>query len=77
MAMLLDTAQIDVLRAYAAGQLGTREAIERAHLQDHADLLIGMVQQGLDLPKPRETPTHAAHVAAASAILQPLLRRPV
>ena len=67
--------QLDVLRAYAAGHLGTREAIERAGMHDYADLLIGLAQNDLDLPKPAATPEHEANIARARAILQPLLRK--
>lgn len=66
--------QLDVLRGYAAGLLGTRETIERAGLHDYADLIIAMAQNDLDFPRPRSTPTHDAHVARARAILQPRLR---
>ena len=60
--------QMETLRAYADGKLGTREAIKRAGLHDYADLLIAM-------PKPADTPERAANVERARAILQPLLRR--
>jgi hypothetical protein len=75
MSMHLDPRQLDALRAYAAGRLGTRDAIERAGMHDYADLLIGMAQNDLDLPKPAATPMHDAHLARARAILQPRLRR--
>jgi hypothetical protein len=74
MDMELDPEQLDALRAYAAGQAGTRHTIERAGLRDYADLLIALAQNDLDLPKPAATPAHAANVARARAILQPLLR---
>jgi hypothetical protein len=70
----LDAAQIDVLRAYAAGMVGTRAAIERAGLHDYADLVIGLAQNDLDFPRPTATPAHEANVARARAILQPRLR---
>jgi hypothetical protein len=66
--------QIDMLRAYAGGKLGTRETIERAGLDDYADLIIAMARNNLDFPKPAETPEHEAHVARAREILQPRLR---
>jgi hypothetical protein len=74
MSISLAPPQLDALRAYAAGRLGTRETIERAGMHDYADLLIGMTQNDLDLPKPAATPTHDAHLARARAILQPRLR---
>jgi hypothetical protein len=63
------------LARYSAGVLGTREAIEAIGGHDYADLLIALAQEGLDFPKPKPTPAHQAHVARASAILQPRLRR--
>ena len=69
-----ETKQVEALRAYAAGLAGTRETIRRAGLQDYADLVIALVQNGLDLPKPADTPERRAHIERASAILQPLLR---
>lgn len=71
----LTTDQMETLRAYADGKLGTRETIERAGLHDYADLLIAMSQNDLAMPKPADTPERAANVARARAILQPLLRR--
>lgn len=62
------------IRDYAAGRLGTREAIRRAGLDDYADLVIALARHGLDLPKPSDTPRRRAHLERASAILQPLLR---
>ena len=67
--------QLDILRRYAAGQLGTRDAIARAGLQDYADLIIELVRHDLALPKPADTPRHREHQARARSILQPLLRR--
>ena len=61
------------LRAYAAGQRGTRQTIEALGLHDYADLVIALAQHELDFPKPAETPARAAQVARATAILQPLL----
>lgn len=63
------------MRAYAAGHLGTREAIERAGLHDYADLLVAMAQTDLDRPKPTDSPERDARIALASEILQPRLRR--
>ncbi|HTV31748.1 MAG TPA: hypothetical protein VME69_01395 [Methylocella sp.] len=70
----LDQSQIDALRQYAAGMLGTRQAVERAGLDDYADLLIALAQHDLDLPKPADTPARRADVERARAILQPRLR---
>ena len=69
-----EPSQLDVLQAYAAGKLGTREAIELAGMHDFADLLIGLSRNDLDLPKPKQNPRLDADAARASAILQPLLR---
>ncbi len=66
--------RLAVLRRYAAGQLGTREAIERAELDGFADLLIGLARYDLSLPGPTDTPERWANVARARAVLQPLLR---
>lgn len=71
----LTAAELTTLHAYAAGHLGTRRAIEALGLHDYADLIIALAQNDLDFPKPDDTPAHAAHVARASAILQPRLRR--
>jgi hypothetical protein len=75
---IMDTApspqQLDILRSYAAGQLGTRTTIERAGLHDYADLVIALAQNDLDFPRPPSTPAHDAHLARARAILQPRLR---
>jgi len=66
--------QFDLLRAYAAGNAGTRQTIEALGMRDYADLIIAMAQADLDFPKPADTPAHRQNVARASAILQPLLR---
>lgn len=66
--------QLQVLRDYAAGLLGTRRAIERAGLEDYADLVIALAQHDLDLPKPDDTPERRANLERVCAILQPLLR---
>jgi hypothetical protein len=66
--------QLQVLRDYAAGLLGTRRAIERAGLDDYADLVIALAQHDLDLPKPDDTTERRANLERARAILQPLLR---
>lgn len=65
----------DTLRAYSAGRLGTREAIERAGLDDYADLVIAIARADLDLPKPAKSARRAAAIARAAEILQPRLRR--
>lgn len=67
-------AQLATLRDYSEGHLGTRQTIERLGFRDYADLLIALAQHGLDLPKPAPTARHAAHLARARSILQPLLR---
>lgn len=66
--------QLKALRDYAAGLLGTREAMRRAGVDDYAELIIALAQHDLDLPKPADTPQRRAHLERASAILQPLLR---
>ncbi|HTT85560.1 MAG TPA: hypothetical protein VMF67_18940 [Rhizomicrobium sp.] len=66
--------QLEILRAYATGRLGTRRAIDALGAHDYADLIIALAQNNLDFPKPAATPAHAAHVARARAILQPRLR---
>ena len=65
---------LKALRDYAAGLLGTRRAIERAGVQDYAELVIALAHHDLDLPKPTDTPERQANLARARAILQPLLR---
>ncbi len=67
------TEQLDILRTYAAGQLGTRAAIQSAGLEDYADLVIALAQNDLEFPRPALTPRHDAHLAKARAILQPRL----
>jgi hypothetical protein len=71
---MTDPKQLEVLRQYAGGALGTRQAIERAGLEDFADLLIALAQNNLDLPKPADTPERRANVERARALLQPRLR---
>jgi hypothetical protein len=66
--------RIVALRAYAAGQFGTRQTIERAGMRDYADLVIALAQADLPFPKPAMTPAHEARVARARDILQPRLR---
>lgn len=66
--------QLKALHDYAAGLLGTRRAIERAGVQDYAELVIALARHDLDLPKPDDTPERQANLARARAILQPLLR---
>jgi hypothetical protein len=66
--------QLEVLRQYASGLLGTRLAIERAGLEDFADLMMALAQDDLDLPKPADTPKRRANVERARALLQPRLR---
>jgi len=71
---MVDAKQLEALTDYANGLLGTRQAIERAGLEDFADLLIALAQNDLDLPKPDDTPRRRANVERASALLQPRLR---
>ena len=66
--------QLDVLKAYAAGQLGTRSAIQAAGLDDYADLVIALATTNLDFPRPALTQRHQSHLARARDILQPRLR---
>jgi hypothetical protein len=73
--VLPGTEALAALRAYSAGQAGTRRTLERLGLHDYADLVIALAQHGLDFPKPAETPSHTAQFAASRAILGPLLRR--
>jgi hypothetical protein len=75
MSVELSPDQLATVRAYAAGQLGTRQAIERAGMHDYADLVIALAQTGLNFPKPDSTPARDANIVRASAILQPRLRR--
>jgi hypothetical protein len=70
----LDPEQLEALRAYSAGRLGTRETIERMGMHDYADLVIALAQNDLEMPKPAATPAHEAHLVRARAILQPRLR---
>jgi hypothetical protein len=67
--------RLTTLGDYAAGRLGTRQAIEKLGLHDYADLIIALAQHKLDLPKWADTPRHEANVARARMILQPQLRR--
>ncbi len=66
---------LEILTAYAAGTLGTRNTIERLGLQDYADLVIALAQADLPLPRPAASLARTTHLAQASAILQPRLRR--
>jgi hypothetical protein len=66
--------QLEVLRDYAAGLLGTRRALERGGFDDYADLVIALSRHDLDLPRPAETPERQANLERARAILQPRLR---
>jgi hypothetical protein len=64
----------DVLRDYAAGLLGTRQTIERAGLDDYADLMIAMAQSDLSFPKPIDSAERRDRRARARTLLQPRLR---
>lgn len=65
--------QLKVLRDYAAGLLGTRHAIEKAGVEDYAELVIALAKHDLDLPKPADTAKRQANIERARVILQPLL----
>lgn len=67
--------QLEILSNYSAGNAGTRQTIEALGMRDYADLIIALAQTDLPFPKPTESAAHTAHVAAATAILQPKLRR--
>ena len=71
---MADAKQLQTLTDYANGLLGTREAIERAGLDDFADLLIALARNDLSLPKPADTPSRRANVQRARTVLQPRLR---
>jgi hypothetical protein len=71
---MADAKQLQTLTDYANGLLGTREAIERAGLDDFADLLIALAENDLSLPKPPDTPYRRANVELARAALQPRLK---
>jgi hypothetical protein len=75
MANDISPAQLEILRDYSAGRAGTRGTIEALGMHDYADLIIALAQNDLPFPKPADTPTRAANVARATAIIQPLLRR--
>jgi hypothetical protein len=64
-----------MLRDYANGRLGTRDAIEKLGAQDYADLLIALARYDLPLPKPADTPRRLASIERARALLLPRLRR--
>ena len=66
--------QLKALRDFAAGLVGTRETMRRAQVNDYAELVIALMQNNLDLPKPLDTPRRRANLERATAILQPLLR---
>ena len=70
----LSVTQVQILRDYAAGRLGTRDTIERAGLEDYGDLIVALAQNDLALPEPASSPERAARLARLEAILQPLLR---
>ncbi len=67
--------QLELLRRYSAGHAGTRQTIEALGMRDYADLIIALAHTDLPFPKPTDSASHTAYVAAASAILQPILRR--
>jgi len=67
--------RLHVLRDYAAGRLGTREAIRRAGLDDYADLIIALVRHDLDLPKPADTPERRAKNGRAPSCSRACARR--
>ena len=63
-----------ILKAYAAGERGTRSTIESLGQRDYADLIIALGQSNLALPRPRSTPARTEALARAQTILQPRLR---
>lgn len=72
---MFSATQLQALRDYSAGRAGTRETIERAGLDDYADLIVALARNGLDLPRDAApSPERDARRARLSAILQPLLR---
>jgi len=71
---MTDPKQLEALRQYARGTLGARQAIARGGLEDFADLVAALAQNGLNFPKPADTAKRRANVELARAILQPLLR---
>jgi hypothetical protein len=75
MTISMTSSQLELLRRYSAGNAGTRQTIEALGMRDYADLIIALAQTDLPFPKPTQSAAHAANVAAASAILQPRLRR--
>ena len=66
--------QLKALRDYAAGLVGTRETMRRAGVNDYAELVIALMKNNLDLPKPADTPRRRENLERATAILQPFLR---
>ena len=71
---MLSENALEIVRAYSAGQIGTRDAIEAAGFRDYGDLIVALAQNDLEFPKPSSTPAREANIARATAILQPLLR---
>lgn len=69
-----DRNQLSILQDYAAGRMGTREAIERLGFDDYADLVIALSANDLMPPKPRDSMVLNAHRKRARAILMPRLR---
>jgi hypothetical protein len=72
----LTPAQLDDLRDSAAGRAGARATIERAGLNDYADLIIALACNDLPFPRPADTPGRQANLARARKILTPRLRHP-
>lgn len=70
---MTEAEQLEHLEAYARGETGTRDTIERLGLNDYADLVIALARHDLPFPKP-DFPGREEHVARARAILQPRLR---
>jgi hypothetical protein len=71
----LSPSQLTALSDYAAGRLGTRDAIEKIGLHDYADLVIELSQRDLPFPQPADSPERDRNIALATEILQPRLRR--
>jgi len=74
MNQIMSPQQLEILRAYAGGRLGTRRTIEAIGGPDYADVVIALAKNDRNFPKPAATPTRDAHVARARAILQPRLQ---
>ncbi len=59
---------------YAAGLRGTRQAVQRAGVEDDAEVVVALARHDRNLPKPADTSERRANLERARAILQPRLR---